>query len=240
MFAIPVSLSVPLTCMNNSSLTNTEAAILYLTFGLLIFGIVMANLDPVWFDLYYAVEDGFIEWMTVIPLLLICLVTAARIKRLAASRTGWFLLSAFFLIGFCLFATGEEISWGQRLLHTKSPAFFRAYNSQRETNLHNLVLQGKSINLIVFSRLMILGMVFYLLVLPFLWARKKWAQHWVYQMGIPLPRAYQVIALFMVFGLISLIPSGKRAEMLEFGACFLLLSIISFPKNPEAFRRLDK
>jgi hypothetical protein len=92
----------------------------------------------------------------------------------------------------------------------------------------------------VFSRLMILGMIFYLLVLPFLYARKKWAQHWVRQLGIPLPRVYQVIALFMVFGLISLIPSGKRAELLEFGACFLLLSIVLFPRNPEVFRVPDK
>jgi hypothetical protein len=233
-------LNILLTGMTNSSLTKTEAAILYLTFGVLIFGIVMANLDPVWFDLTYAVEDGFIEWMTVLPLLLISLVTAGRIKRLAATRTWGFLITALFLIGFCLFAVGEEISWGQRLLHTKSPDFFQAYNSQRETNLHNLVVQGKSVNLIVFSRLMILGMFFYLLVLPFLYSRKKWAQQWVNHLAIPLPKAYQVIALLLVFGLISFIPSGKRAELLEFGACFLLLSIVMYPKNQEIFTPLPK
>ena len=238
--AIPVSLAVLFTYMNNSSITRTEAAILYLTFGLLIFGIVMANLDPVWFDLRYVVEDGFIEWMTVLPLLLICVVTARRIRLLAANRTLWFLLSACLLIGFCIFAVGEEISWGQRLLNTQSPAFFKSYNSQKETNLHNLVLQGKSVNLIVFSRLMIIGMVFYLLVLPFLYVRKKWVKQWVDKLAVPLPQAYQVIALFLVFGLISLIPSGKRAELLEFGTCFLLLSIILFPKNSEVFRPAAK
>jgi hypothetical protein len=202
----------------------------------LIFGIVMANLDPVWFDLTYAVEDGFIEWMTVLPLLSICLVTLRRIKKLAATRTLGFLISAVFLVGFCLFAVGEEISWGQRLLNTKSPDFFVSYNSQQETNLHNLVVKGKSVNLIVFSRMMILGMAFYLLVLPFLYTRKQWAKCWVNKLAIPLPKAYQVVALFLVFGLISLIPSGKRAEMLEFGACFLLLSIVMFPKNQEVFQ----
>jgi hypothetical protein len=222
--------------MNNSSITKTEAAILYLTFGLLIFGIVMANLDPVWFDLAYAVEDGFIEWMTVLPLGMICLLTVRRIKMLAANRTFWFLLSSFLLIGLCLFAVGEEISWGQRLLETKSPAFFKAYNSQRETNLHNLVLDGKSVNLIVFSRMMIAGMAFYLLGLPWLYSRKKWVRHWVNQLAVPLPKPYQVLALFVVFGLISLIPSGKRAEMLEFGLCFMLLSIVRFPKNQEVFQ----
>jgi hypothetical protein len=238
--AIPVSLAVLFTYMNNSSITRTEAAILYLTFGLLIFGIVMANLDPVWFDLSYVVEDGFIEWMTVLPLLLICVVTARRVRLLAANRTFWFLLSASLLIGFCVFAVGEEISWGQRLLNTQSPAFFKSYNSQKETNLHNLVLQGKSVNLIVFSRLMIVGMAFYLLVLPFLYARKKWVKQWVDKLAIPLPQVYQVVALFLVFGLISLIPSGKRAELLEFGACFLLLSIILFPKNAEVFKPAAK
>jgi hypothetical protein len=226
--------------MSQSSISKTEAAILYLTFGVLIFGIVMANLDPVWFDLTFAVEDGFIEWMTVLPLLAICLVTGRRIKRLGLRHSSGFLFSALFLIGFCLFAVGEEMSWGQRLFHTRSPEFFKAYNSQRETNLHNLVVQGKSVNLIVFSRLMILGMTFYLLVLPFLYSRKKWVQDWVHKMGIPLPKTYQVISLFLVFGLISFIPSGKRAEMLEFGACFLLLSIVMFPKNQQIFEaRID-
>lgn len=224
-----------MTGMSNYSLTKTEAAILYLTFGVLIFGIVMANLDPVWFDLTYAVEDGFIEWMTVLPLLIICWVTIRRIRAMAASQPLGFLVMALLLIGFCLFAVGEEISWGQRLLHTRSPAFFMSYNAQKETNLHNLVVQGKSINLIVFSRLLIVAMAFYLLVLPVLYARKNWVKHWVNKLGIPLPKVYQIIALFLVFGLISLIPSGKKAEMLEFGACFMLLSIVMFPKNQQVF-----
>jgi hypothetical protein len=227
--------------MNNSSFTKTEAAILYLTFGLVIFGIVMANLDPVWFDLSYAVEDGFIEWMTVLPLVLICVVTAWRIKRLMAERSAWFLFAALFLIGFCIFAVGEEISWGQRLLHTRSPEFFKSHNSQQETNVHNLVLQGKSINVIVFSRMLIVVIAFYLLVLPFLYSRKKWVQYWVQKLAIPLPQPYQVLTLILVFGLISLIPSGKRAELLEFGTCFQALAIVMFPKNPEVFqRRPDK
>ncbi|MGV3502141.1 MAG: hypothetical protein ACO1O1_00425 [Adhaeribacter sp.] len=222
--------------MNPSSLTKTEVAILYLTSGVLIFGIVMANLDQVWYDLYFAAEDGFVEWMTVLPLLLICLVTARRIRLLASRRSSWFVVAAISLICFCLFAVGEEISWGQRLLQTSSPAFFKTYNAQKETNLHNLVIQGKSVNLIVFSRLLILALSFYLLVLPFLYRRIGFIRSWVHALGIPLPKVYQVIALFLVFGLISLIPSGKRAEMLEFGACFLLLSIVMFPRNPEVFQ----
>jgi hypothetical protein len=83
---------------------------------------------------------------------------------------------------------------------------------------------------------MILAMAFYLVVLPLLYSRKRWVKHWVDKLAIPLPKAYQVIALFMVFGLISLIPSGKRAEMLEFGTCFLLFSIMAFPKNQEVFQ----
>lgn len=224
----------------NNSLTRTEAAILYLTFGLLVFGIVMANLDPVWFDLTYAAEDSFIEWITLLPLLLIFVVTIRRITKLRVYRTSWFLASSLLLIGLCVFAVGEEISWGQRLLHTESPAFFKSYNSQQETNLHNLVLQGKSINLIVFSRLMIVAMAFYLLVLPVLYCRNKWVYKWVNQLAIPLPKTYQVIALFLVFGLIALIPSGKRAELLEFGTCFLLLSIVLFPRNAETFQASGK
>jgi hypothetical protein len=183
----------------------------------------------------YTVEDGFIEWMTVLPLLLVIFLSGYRFSVLYRHRRLPFLLALLGLMLLCFFAAGEELSWGQRFLNRESPAFFRAHNSQKETNLHNLVISGKSIYLIIFSRLLIFVMAFYLVVLPFLYARKPKIKAFINSLAVPIPKLYQIIAFFLVFGLISLCPSGKRAELLEFSSCFLILLIVAYPRNPEIF-----
>jgi len=222
--------------MTTSSLSKAEAIILYLTFGLLFFGIVMSRLDLFWFEFTYVIEDGFIEWMTVLPLLLMAAISISRLIKLAPYRNSWFVLSMLLFIGFCIFAAGEELSWGQRLFNWKSTEFFKENNAQKETNFHNLIVAGKSINLIVFSRLMILFMVFYLLVLPILYHRNLKIRRIAAKFAIPIPRVYQIISLLLVFVLISLCPSHKSAELLEFSSCFLFLAIISFPENAYIFK----
>jgi len=222
--------------MTPSSLSKAEAFILYLTFGLLVFGIVMARLDPFWFEFTYVKEDGFIEWMTVLPLLLMAVISIRRFRYLAPVRRPWFLVSLLLFTGLCIFAAGEELSWGQRLFNWESTDFFKYNNAQKETNLHNLVLWGKSINLLVFSRFLMVLLIFYLLVLPFLYNRHLKIRELTAKFAVPIPRVYQIVALLLVFGLISLCPSSKRAELLEFGSCFLFLAIIGFPKNADIFK----
>ena len=55
-------------------------------------------------------------------------------ERLPASQWIWFLLVA---LG-CFYIGGEEISWGQQLVHWKTPAAIDVLNRQHETNLHNM------------------------------------------------------------------------------------------------------
>lgn len=45
----------------------------------------------------------------------------------------WVLLAA----ACCFYVSGEEISWGQHLLHWTTPEFWSGINDQNETNLHN-------------------------------------------------------------------------------------------------------
>lgn len=212
-----------------------EAALLYLTFGLLVFGIIMSRLDAFWFEFYYVIEDGVIEWLTVMALLSILVVSLTRLIRLYNQKSRLFLLILGIFISLCFFVAGEEMSWGQRLLGRKSSVFFIQNNTQKETNFHNLVVGGVSVNLLVFSRLLILFMIFYLFVLPILYKRSFKVKSWVTYSGIPIPKLYQIISIVSVFILISLCPSPKRSELLEFGTCFMLLSIVLFPKNKEVF-----
>jgi hypothetical protein len=223
--------------MTNSALSKTEITILYLTFGLLIFGIVMARLDQFWFNFTYVVEDGFIEWMTVLPLVLMLVICLNRIHKLYKYRPSLFLFSLGVFTIMCFFAAGEELSWGQRLFQWRSMDFFVQNNSQKETNFHNLVVAGKSVNLLIFSRLLIIGMVLYLIVLPILYRRNQAIRQWTEKLALPVPRVYQIISLCLVFGLISLCPSEKRSELLEFGSCFIFLAIFLYPENAHIFRR---
>ena len=221
--------------MTSNKISRPEAAILYFIFGLLFFGIVLSRTDRYWFDFTYTAEDGFIEWMTLLPLVGMILVTGWRFIKLYTVRRPLFLLSLVLFMGLCFFLAGEELSWGQRFFKLESSDFFKTNNSQKETNLHNLVLAGKSINLIIFSRSLILVMAVYLVVLPVLYERKSKLKAKVDSLAIPIPKLYQIICFFLVFGLIALCPSGRRAELLEFGSCFLLFLIVVFPRNKEIF-----
>lgn len=221
--------------MTTPTISRIEAIILYVTFGLLIFGIIMSRLDRFWFEFTYVVEDGFIEWMTVLAVLIMLVTSTRRFINLSGHRSKLFLMILAAFTFLCFFVAGEELSWGQRLLGRKSSEFFARYNSQKETNFHNLVVAGKSVNLIVFSRLLILAMVFYLIILPVLYSRSNHIKQLADGAGIPIPKFYQIISILLVFGLIALCPSGKRSELLEFGTCFMLVSIVLFPKNKEIF-----
>jgi hypothetical protein len=68
-----------------------------------------------------------------------------------------------------------------------------------------------------------------------LYHRNQRVRRLVAALAIPVPQLYQIISFLAVFGLTALCPSGKRAELLEFGSCFLLLLIVAFPRNPEIF-----
>jgi hypothetical protein len=136
-----------------------------------------------------------------------------------------------------IFGAGEEISWGQRILGLKSPEYFKEHNAQGETNLHNLVLGGVRLNRWIFSIGLTVVLGSYILLVPFLYRTKNWMRRFVNYCGIPLPRAYQIVAFIIVWALTELMPDGKRAEIAEEGTALLLYLIIAFPMNQKTFEQ---
>ena len=57
----------------------------------------------------YVQEDGIVEWITVIGLLLSSFVCFERLFRLWRKKSAWFLVVTAFLGLFLFFAAGEEI-----------------------------------------------------------------------------------------------------------------------------------
>jgi len=183
----------------------------------------------------YVQEDGIVEWLTVLGLLLGCIVCVTRFFKLLKKRTAWFLIVTFGLALLLFFAAGEEISWGQRIFHIKSSEFFKERNSQGETNLHNLVVDGVKLNKLIFSIGLTIAMGVYLLVFPVLYKYHAGTKRFIDRSGIPLPRAYQVISMLLVFVITSLLPHEKKAEMLEAGIALLFFLVIRYPGNPSVF-----
>jgi hypothetical protein len=80
-------------------------------------------------------EDGPVEWATFLAFVAAAGLWARRARRVTGARAT---AASLVVALFCVFVAGEEISWGQRLLGLRAPAFFLAGNAQQETNLHNL------------------------------------------------------------------------------------------------------
>ncbi len=216
-------------------LTIFEILLLIFTSTLVITGIVIARIDVLWFENNYAVEDGFVENWTLVPLLIAAVYAITRIYKLRKYKTSAFIITMSFITVFSIFVAGEEISWGQRIFNTESSAFFKENNVQGETNLHNMVIGGTKINKLIFSQLMVVAVGFYLLILPYLYHRKSAVRAFCTRWGIPVARAYQMVACILLFVCISFIPSGKNAEILEAGITTLFLLIFLFPANKSAF-----
>ncbi|WDF69671.1 hypothetical protein PQ465_04640 [Sphingobacterium oryzagri] len=214
-----------------------EILLLIFTSTLVASGIVIANINSVWFEEVYAVEDGFVENWTLVPLLVACCYALYNLATLGKHRH-WHFKSLMVLIAlFCFFVAGEEISWGQRIFQIESSTFFKVNNTQAETNLHNMVIGDKKVNKIIFSQLLTVLVAIYLFVLPWLYRKNKTIRHYVDLYGVPIAQLYQVIACFILFSSILLIPSGKNAEILEAGITTLFLLIFLFPYNALAFKR---
>ncbi len=219
--------------MLSNNISKAEAAVLLFIFILLLIGFVLVFTNLFLFEQYIG-EDALVEWITVMGLLMASFTCFVRAIKLRRHRT-WLFLFTSVLLGLVLFfGAGEEISWGQRILGIESPEYFKEKNLQGETNIHNLVLGGVKINRWIFSFLLAAVLGTYLLLIPFLYRKKKWVQNFVHYWGMPLPKLYQVIA-FALLLLTELIPHGKRAELLEAGTALMLFLIIRFPANPQSF-----
>ena len=220
--------------MGTLILTLREKIILGLVAVILAAGFVLRFVHLTLFEQFIR-EDGLVEWLTVAGLLLAAVVCFSRFVKLLRYKKAWFLFVTLLLGLFLFFAAGEEISWGQRIFGLKTPEYFQKHNAQQETNLHNLVVGGVKINKLIFSILLVAILGVFLLVMPFLYQKNKAVKNFIDRSAVPVPRVYQVIAFLLVFGLASLIPHGKNAELLECGAALLFFLVVCYPKNKAVF-----
>lgn len=183
----------------------------------------------------YVEEDGTVEWLTVVGLMMGCIVAFSRFIRLFKKRSWWFLLVTLGLALVLFFGSGEEISWGQRIFGWKTPAYFEKHNAQHETNIHNLIEDGVKLNKLIFSTILSIFLAIYLLVIPLLHAKAKGVRDLLDKSAVPVPRLYQVISFVVLFAATQLLRHEKSPELLECGTGLLLFLIIRYPRNEYIF-----
>jgi hypothetical protein len=218
-----------------SEISHREYLVFATMFILLFIGIYFAFTDLEYLHAVYIREDGFIEWLTVLALVLGSLLCLYRAITIKLRRGALFFLGLIVLSGIYLFGAGEEISWGQRIFGVESSQFFMAHNSQGETNLHNLVLDGVKVNRLIFGTLLGVCVATYLLILPLLYRKFRRVKNLVNLGGVPIARNIHIIFYLALFILVSLTPSAKKGELLEFGGCWIFLLITFNPLNVDNY-----
>lgn len=187
--------------------------------------------DSSYFD-YLVQEDGFYENLTSIFLFLASFTLLVKFfKYQRYYNTLWKLGVLLMAVGL-FFGGGEEISWGQRIFDIQSSEFFKANNSQQETNFHNMVVGDIKLNKLIFSNLMSICFGIYFLVFPVLWNRVPKMKKLIDQFGISVARSVHILIFVIATVLILLlIDHSRKWEVWEYAFALIMFLIIYNPLN---------
>jgi len=181
--------------------------------------------------LEFVKEDGIVEYLTFFFLLLSSLVCLYRVNQYIKIKKGLWILTWAILAVMFFFAAGDEISWGQRIFNIQSSEFFLEHNKQAETNLHNLVVGGTSINKLVFSQLMFAVLVIYFLFSRLMVSKTLFVRNLINRFRIPLPKLFHIIVMGAAILLILTIQEIKDSELNELSFAMIFSLIFLNPAN---------
>ena len=211
--------------MKTKTLTKTDIlgyVFLIISFA---FGLYYANTNLNYFDTVYAVEDGFVENSQFVLLLCSSLLLFFYFFKFFKHKNIYWKIGVLVMAIAFFFASGEEISWGQRIFHIQSSEYFIENNAQHETNLHNMVVDGEKVNKLIFSQLLTVLLVIYLLILPIIYRKVASIKKLADLFAVPIVKWHHTIAFLIATGLIVFVHSERKWELYElaFTAIFFLI-----------------
>lgn len=215
----------------------SEKVILIMIVFFVFLGIYFSRTDLQYFEGVYVVEDGFIEWMTVLALFLGGSICFYRVVILKPFRKWPFILGLILFGLLFYFGVGEEISWGQRIFDFETPEIIKQYNTQGEFNIHNLKFSGKKVNKIFFGVFLGICILFYFLVFPVLYKKFDRIKKASDSMAFPVPKMTYIGVYFFLVLSCELVMGGKKGELLEFAGCWIFVMMVWEPANREIFSR---
>ena len=221
-----------------------QEGLLFVVGAFLIFAVVHSRINPDAFSKYFVIEDGFLEYATVVGILAGLVLCIRRVVVLRRVREIRFLAVTSMLALVCLFGAGEEVSWGQRIFGIQSPEYFLDNNLQQETGLHNLAFEvnGRtiSVNKLVFGTGLALGLLIYLFVMAPLYRTRPGVAHWLDHMAVPMPRNYHIAGYLLIVLVVELlVDSTQRGEVTEFTGIIIFLLNLWFPYNAHIYHQHD-
>lgn len=175
----------------------------------------------------YAREDGPVECTTAFFLFFSSLVCVYRLFQYRKMKKRLWLLTWVVLAILFFFGAGDEISWGQRIFGIESGDFFLKHNKQAETNLHNLVIKGHSLNVIIFSRLLFAVLIIYFFLSRLMVWKIPFIRNLVYKFQVPLPKMQHIIIMAVATVMVLSIQLIRDSELheLTFALVFFLIFI---------------
>ncbi len=215
-------------------LTRTDKLAYLFLIIVLCLGIYYSNTDLHYFDTVYTKEDGFAEYATAFLLFCISALLIYRLIKFFSNKKTLWKIGVLLMALVFIFGAGEEISWGQRIFNVESSEYFLENNAQGETNLHNMVVDGKKVNKIIFSQLLTAILIIYLIITPILFRKVKWIKNLINTFAVPIPKWHHTFAFLITTTLVlALMPSDRKWELYElaFGVIFLLIYLNPFNKT---------
>jgi len=216
-------------------LNKTEIVVYVILILVILSGAILSFTDKEYYENSFAVEDGIIEYGTVLMLLISGIIMIRRFFLFGRYKRFKWKLTVIVIAVLFIFAAGEEISWGQRIFGVESSEFFKDNNAQKEMNLHNLVVGETKINKLIFSKLLTGVLVIYLVILPILYVKLSWVKNLITDFGIPIVKYHHTIIFILITVVVIIMPSSKRWEIYEFGFAMIFFLIFLFPLNKEIY-----
>ena len=199
-------------------------------------GVYWGYTDPDFFTNHYLMEDGVIEYGTVFLLLAACLVTGNRWFHYWRRKSFRFSVISLLVVICFFFVAGEEVSWGQRIFGLETTEYFKEHNDQKELNLHNLVVGDVKINKLIFGVILTTTILVYMIIVPLSYNKFESVRNRLDHWYIPIPKLRHSLGYLVLLLIISLIPPGKKWELLEFGSVLIFFLILWSPLNEYLFR----
>ncbi|WP_439122395.1 hypothetical protein [Marivita sp.] len=207
---------------------------IFLSLGacVLVAAFIASGISKEIFFIFFGAEDSLIENATAILLACAGIVLWMRVlpARTTLSRMA-IILGVIYGLAY-IWAGGEEISWGQRIIGFESPEYFQENNDQQEFTFHNLVIGDVKLDELLFGPVLSYIILSYLLILPVMWRKLDWVKSVTNAMVIPVPRLHHAAFALVVTLIIPTLDESRRWEVYECIFALLSLGIFINPANP--------
>ncbi len=200
---------------------------------IVLYGFFLSVVNPTYFQGVYTVRNGFVCSLEQLLLFILMGQSFYRSYQSGFKMKDMLVLGTYTFFGLLfLFGFGEKIRWGQFIFDLPITDFFQKNNSQGQITIHNLYVNGVSVNKLVFGLFLGIAVAIYSLIYPFAYAKKVKIATWIGdRLCVPVPRTSQILWYLIMVAIALSIPDPKKGEIVQYAGVWSFCMFFSFPKN---------